>query len=469
MRLMLKFSFLCLPAAALAALLLTSCASASDSGNAVSAPAIKIINRAIYVSLNGDDKNDGLKSTTPLRSPQKAANMSEPGDVIFFMTGEYVITHGDAVLTIKRSGAPGKPILYTPAPGARVIFRNNGAWDAIKITGARHIELRGFRVIGNAKNVTLDEAMREMNSLTNSRTCGNGIAVDQNSATKTPSAYITVRNCEVSDCSGGGILASHTDYLAFENNTVYRCAFWSPYGNSGISVYQPTAIDDFTEYKIFIRNNVCFENYQNIPFFYSNKSDPSKRKVTDGNGIIIDDYLNSQDWGGGGGKPYPGRTLVANNVVFANGGSGIHSYKSSNVDIVHNYAVDNNRHPDLKDGQIFANATRNARIVNNIMIAPAGKPASSSYKNLGLMEDYNLLAALDGSAPKFDGEKLNNIIGAPGLELVGWDLGKRQFNAKTDSPLRGAGLPLTYANADFFGKVRNEDKPDIGPFVLGKP
>lgn len=396
--------------------------------------------------------------------------MAEPGDVVFFAAGDYEANTNGPIFAIRRSGETSKPILFTPTPGAKVVFHNNGAWEAIKIEGARHIEIRGFRIIGNAINVTPEEAKNEMSNLKNPRTCGNGIAIDHNPGTKTSPAHITVRDCEVSDCSGGGISASHTDYLTIENNTVYRCAFWSPYANSGISVYQPTEIDDSTAYKIIIRNNVCFENYEKIPFFYSNKNDPSKRKVTDGNGIIIDDFSNSQAWGGSGNKqPYRGRTLVANNVVFANGGSGIHSFKSSNVDIVHNYATDNNRHPQLKDGQIFGNSSKNMRILNNIMIAPAGKPATSGYKTEGILKDYNLYATLDDSAPKYDGEKLNNIVAAPGLELIGWDQGKRGYKTSPDSPLRRAGMPLADAVADFFGNARNEAKPDIGPFVLVKP
>lgn len=162
----------------------------------------------------------------------------------------------------------------------------------IKVVGARHIEIRGLRVIGSAGSVTREEAMAEMSNLKNPRTCGNGIGITAN-ADKEPSAHVTIADCEVSDFPGGGIFTNHSDYITFERNIVYRNAFWSPYGNSGLSVYQPTEIDDHEGYKIIIRDNVCFENYQNVPFFYSNRKDPSKRRVTDGNGIIIDDWLNS--------------------------------------------------------------------------------------------------------------------------------------------------------------------------------
>ncbi|MEO8614271.1 MAG: hypothetical protein ABI600_03960 [Luteolibacter sp.] len=427
--------------------------------------AIPVITRVIYVAPTSDKKAKGLTPETPV-SPQRAAYLSLPGDVILFAEGEYEAPNGKTPLTIERSGEPGKPIIYAPAPGAKVTLHNNGAWEAIKIAGASYIEIRNFRVIGNAKNVTMEEAMREMSNLKNPRTCGNGIGIDLKSQTKSNPHHITVRDCVVSDCSGGGIFANHVDYLTFENNVVYRCGFWSPYANSGISVYQPTACDESTDYKIIVRNNISFGNYENVPFFHSNRKDPSKRKFTDGNGIILDDFMNSQAFGGGGGKPYGGRSLVANNVVFANGGSGIHSFKSNNVDVVHNLAYDNNKHPFLKDGQIFGNNARNMRILNNIMVAPPGKPVTSINKNEGLVQDHNVYACLDGSVPKFAGEQASNILASPGLELKDWILGKRGFTVTSDSPLRAAGLAIPDIGADYFGKTRSKDKPDIGPFVL---
>lgn len=438
-------------------------------GASVVSPA-PIQRRILYVSPQGNNRNDGLTAATALLSPQRAANRTEPGDTVYFLSGEYVCETPATYLTIRRSGTAEAPVLYTPAPGAKVVLRSKGAWDMIKVVGSRHIEVRGFRLIGNAPNITLEQATAEMRNLRNPATCGNGISVDHDPGTKTPSAYVTVSDCEISDFPGGGLLANHSDYLTFARNIVYRCAFWSPYGNSGISIYQPTDIDANTGYKMIVRDNVCFANYQNIPFYYSNKADPTKRRVTDGNGIIIDDYLNSQNWGGGSGKPYGGRTLVANNVVFANGGSGIHSYKSLNVDIVHNYAADNNRHPALKDGQIFANNTKNARILNNVLVAPAGKPVTTADKNTNLVCDHNLYANLDGSAPKFAGAPAANLIGvAPGLVLTEWDAANRTFTVTPDSPLRRAAKPLTDAIPDFFGRPRASAAPDIGPFVLPAP
>lgn len=433
------------------------------------APVIPVINRVIYVAPEASSQANGLTAETPI-SPQRAASMSLPGDVILFAEGEYVAPEGKTLLLIENSGAPDKPITFAPHPGAKVVLRVKGGWEAIKVAGASHIVIRNFRCVGSAADVTLEEATREMSNTKSPRTCGNGIGITAHPSTKSRPSFITVRDCVVSDFPGGGIFANHVDYLTIENNVVFRCAYWSPHANSGISIYQPIDVDDNTGYKLIIRSNVCFGNYQNIPFIHSNRKDPSKRKWTDGNGIILDDFLNSQSWGGGSGKPYGGRTLIINNVVFLNGGSGIHAFKADHVDIIHNYAFDNNRHPTLKDGQIFSNTSKNVRIINNVMVAPPGKPVSSNNKNTDLMQASNVYANTDGTKPIGTVNAAENIaVASTGLELIGWTEGKRACTVTANSPLRSAGMILPDAAADFFGIPRGDGKPDIGPSVLKEP
>jgi len=208
-----------------------------------------------------------------------------PGDVGVFHRGRIRDERWESATSPPSRAAVSAESRYTVLPARKptMMLRSIDAWDAIKVSGARHIVIQGFRVMGKRCERHDGGSHGRDDDLENPRTCGNGIGITSDRETKAASAYITVRNCEVSDFPGGGIFANHVDYLTFENNVVYRCAFWSPFGNSGLSVYQPTAIDDSAGYKIFIRNNVCFENYQNIPFFFSNRNDPSKRKVTDGN------------------------------------------------------------------------------------------------------------------------------------------------------------------------------------------
>jgi parallel beta-helix repeat protein len=428
----------------------------------------------IYVSPQGNDTNSGTSPKQPLRTPQVAADRTNPGDTVFFMAGEFIPAEGQTILTITRSGTPGKPITFTAMPNQKATLRSNGGWEAIKVLSASYLNIKNISMRGTTDKVTMAEARKEMNNLLNPRTCGNGVIIDSKNETKDPnntayiSKYITVSNCDIRDFPGGGLAAMHADYITFENNIVARCGFWAPYACSNISVYQTIDCDTNTGYKIIIRNNVSFGSYNNIPFYYSDKDHPEKRHVSDGNGIIIDDLKNTQAFGGGHSKPYQGKTLVINNVVFDNGGSGIHAYSASNVDIVHNYAVNNNTHPEITGGQIFANDTSDVRVLNNILVAPAGKAVNSDYNNgAGVVYDYNIYAAIDSSTPKFARDLAHNIVKSPKITLKDWEKGKRSLSIAKDSPIRRAGTNISLGNIvdrDFFGKSRPKVQPNIGPF-----
>jgi hypothetical protein len=419
----------------------------------------------IYVSPSGSDAADGSTLRKALKTPQKAADRASPGDTILFATGEYVATEGQGVLVVTRSGTSGKPITFAPVPKHRPVFVSRGAWQAIKVQGASHLVFEKLTLRGFAPEITLDEARRESNNLLNPRTCGNGLNVTDDKARNAFPQHVTVRECHVSDFPGGGINAMHCDYLTIENNVVARCGFWAPYANSNISVYQPVDLDGATGYKIIVRGNVSYGSYNYIPFYYSNQQDPSKRKITDGNGIILDDYSNSQLFAGGTGKPYGGKTLVANNVCFNNGGSGIHVYKSTAVDIVHNWAEGNNAHPEIDGGQIFSNDSKNIRVLNNVLVARAGKPVNSDYRNdATVVYDFNVYWSQDGVAPKFTRGLGKNLLVSPKLILIDWEKGNRTFSAERSSPLRGAGFPCPDVPTDFSGRRRNVNRPDIGPF-----
>ena len=89
------------------------------------------------------------------------------------------------------------------------------------------------------------------------------------------------------------------------------------------------SISNKTTYKNFITRNICYDNENFIPFDASGK-------ITDGNGIIVDGNKNSQH---PGVASYRGRTLVGNNLCYNNGGTGMHSYSSANVDFINNTAL----------------------------------------------------------------------------------------------------------------------------------
>jgi hypothetical protein len=109
--------------------------------------------------------------------------------------------------------------------------------------------------------------------------------------------------------------------------------------------------------------------------------------LTDGNGIILD--LNDSN-------SYKGRTLVADNVLFGNGGRGILIFKSSHVDVVNNIAYENAFTSNLMGSSgaqpEIAVSGSDVRVYNNIAVPRQG---NVPYKG-------------------DDAEKASNYFGEPG-------------------------------------------------------
>ena len=124
-----------------------------------------------------------------------------------------------------------------------------------------------------------------------------------------------------------------------------------------------------------VRNNICFGNRViDLP----GNPEPAH---TDGNGIIIDDFRNTQlpDVGQYGqlksrksATNYVFNTLVENNLSYGNGGKGIHIFLSDNVTVRNNAAHWNNRdelNPGTWRGELSNFLGSNNIWVNNIGIA----------------------------------------------------------------------------------------------------
>ena len=183
--------------------------------------------------------------------------------------------------------------------------------------------------------------------------------------------HVTLRDLRVWACPGGGIAASHCDYITIEDCTVSGCAWYSTYGCSGISVWQAWNYDKEPGYHIRIRGNRCFDNRQYLPV-------KPGGNIMDGDGIIIDDSRNTQQ--GSKLSIYEGRVLIEGNTSFNNGGSGIHVYESDHVDILGNVVWMNNQTPEYTNGQLFVNDASDIRIEGNTIGAVEGKDATNNFR-----------------------------------------------------------------------------------------
>jgi parallel beta-helix repeat protein len=381
-----------------------------------------VTGKTYYVSGKGDDDNDGLNKDEAFRTLQHASDLTKPGDMVLVMNGTYTKPGPEAnVLDIRNAGEPDNYIIYKAFPGHKPLIKVDSNYAGILIT-VPYIVIDGFTVEGNLPNLSFEEADRlargtdKAGVLENYTYNSNGIgsfARDGNQP-----HHLIIRNNTVFHHPGGGIFSNNSDYVRIENNTVFNNSYYCAYANSGVSFYKSTAVDDSTGVKMWIRNNVIYKNENKVPFWFSSEADPSKRVITDGNGIIIDDSRNTQ---GAGGDPYVGTFLIENNVVYDNGGRGINVFESDNVIARNNTLHHNGRTKNFTE--IGVGLASNVVMSGNIFsVAPDRKPLLS-YSTTNISFENNLFYG-GSEAPQFPAGTTTNLIknGDFNVDLKHWEL-----------------------------------------------
>lgn len=399
-----------------------------------------------YVSASAGGTGDGTLAR-PLSTIQAACDVTNPGDTVFVMNGTYTNSWWNGtVVNITRSGSASAWIVYIAYPAHHPKLQFNG-WGGIYITGASYIEINGLEIAGNNAAMDSATAFADRADGNNCLTSGNGIMSYQSGTSPYPH-HIIIRKCIVHDCGGGGISTQTTDYITIEENTVYNNAWYSPYDCSGISLGWNYNFDnDTTNYKVFVRRNICFSNKNCIPAIQGGIIS------TDGEGIIID----IQDGTAGNVPAYTGKMLLENNVVFNNGGDGITLFKTNHVDVINNTAYLNDRTAEINRGQIFPNQGKNTKILNNIMFASAGRYVMQDCcPNANLTVDYNMFWSSGGSPS-------SSLIGKTGTHdkkadplFVNHSVDPvvADFHLKAGSPAIDAGSSANAPVTDFDGTSR---------------
>jgi parallel beta-helix repeat protein len=406
--------------------------------------------RTLYVSqADGRPENDGLSESAPLPDIQSAMDRTQPGDTVLVKNGTYSRPDDPNadVVNINRSGTAQAPITLAAYPGHRPKITSVN-WLGIRVQ-ASYIVVDGFILEGNLNSLSLDEARSLMNN-PGPKYGGAGIAVapPYNNKLVKPH-HVTIRNNEVYRFPGGGIYSISADYLTIEGNLLYSNAYYSPYDSSGISVYQNWNSDRSTDYKIIIRGNMISDTRNLIPFIFSDP-DPAKRVITDGNGIIVDDSRQTQNFSNDNPNykdAYVGRTLVENNIVYNNGARGIHVFSSDHVDIVNNTTLGNSYQKETPEGEISASDASDVRIYNNIALPVDGRKGLAVSSANSVLAVRNLIYG--GVASDLD--PASNIIGRdPKLTNPSGN----DFRPASDSPAIDAGDLALAAKKDIYGQLR---------------
>lgn len=408
-----------------------------------------------YVSPLGNDANNGLTQESPLLTLTKASQSTKPGDLVYFMNGTFIITKDMSILV---NGLADKYITYKALAGAKPKFFISGnVWNSLRIN-ASYIKIEGIEFEGDNANLTYADAFNAYNvangggSSTGVYNC-NGIMVGGPKAESKFPHHVEVRNCIIHDFSGGGLGAIQADYITFEGNTVYNNAWYTMYGASGISILTPFNLDTSTGIKNIIRNNKSYNNKTTIPWI-------STKKLSDGNGIIID--VNNRTYGATTGSGYyTGRTLVENNISYNNGGSGIHTFDAQHVDILNNTAY-NNAQVIVDKADIYANWATDVKIMNNIMYAKNGGKVNLTNNSGGPNVVYANNIYFNGTVNVMG---TNDKVADPKFISLSIDPFIANFQLQSSSPAINAGSSTVFSAKDILGIARPKGTaPDCGAY-----
>jgi uncharacterized protein (TIGR03437 family) len=395
-----------------------------------------------YVSGTGSDSNSGLSESAPFLTIQAAANLTLPGDVVYVMNGVYTTCAGCTVLDITRTGMADAWIAYRAYPGHQPQIYAGAAWNAVEIHGgASYIEISGLQVQGNLLNVTLAQCTAQALESTPDPACnGNGIDIDGRQDGTNKPHHILIAGNQIYDCPGGGIGVEEADYVTIQDNFVHENAWYSRYGNSGISVFESWNYDLGPAPHTIVQRNRVFDNRSLVPY-------GDTGKPTDGDGIIIDTSRNNQPGSDDIGA-YLGGFLVQNNLSVNNGGGGLLAYQSDNIAFVNNTVYGNGLVVAYAD--VFINQSGTVNVWNNVVESAATGTAVNVYGSTAVQFDYNIY--WNGPVNATPGP--HDITADPEFNVLGTDPATSDFHTLAGSPAVHSGNLAVAPPDDLEGLAR---------------
>lgn len=418
------------------------------------------INRTFYVAKTGNDNNPGTqtKPFATINAVFRRITDLGAGDRILVSPG----TYNESVSVRAGGNASANLMLVSKVRGGAKIRSPASSYSAIAIEKS-YVTIDGFDVQSGGTGHGIEA------SWLNGGASGSG------------PHHITVINNVSHDNAGSGISLAYGDYYLVENNTCYRNCATNTFQGSGISIYEPRAVSGSDSWRIFVLRNTCYSNTAlKLPYDVPH---------TDGNGIIMDDFRNTQNPNPAG--VYGFRSLVENNVCYLNGGKGVHIFISDNVTVRNNTCYFNNR--DLKNpatwrGELSNVSSNNTVFINNVGYADvkvnayncgllhasaAGQTSDNVVwtRNVSFngtvgsssitQSPYN--ATLTSAAP------YNNLLGVnPRFIKAGRGVAKPNLRLQRTSPLRNAAITdYGISTIDRDGKARVfGGAPDLGAYEV---
>lgn len=390
----------------------------------------------LYVGPDGSDSNDGVVPSRAFGTLNFAATQLQPGDQLFALEGEYLEEfRSDTAVMIAAKGTEDAWIRISAFPGhTPVVFGPER--NSFKLEGAEYLELSGFEMAGSG-----------------TESIGAGVHVEN------PSHHVQVINNVVHGFPAGGINITGSSHITIAGNEVFGNANWHEGQHSGISIWRPQNLgipDDPAGYSFYVLGNTVYDNRNTVP---------GEGGITDGNCVILDQTKITG---------FQGRTLIANNVCFGNGGRGVNVHQSTRADVVNNTIFANLESTDLEgtNGELMAYDANDVRFINNLTIPSPGQRAAVSSRSDNIIFVDNLFVTDDD--PGVGSE--NSLVAAELLETVvsvaSADPNEADFSLLPQSPAVDAGR-TDFAQLLGVDRVNNDrligPGVDVGAFESGAP
>lgn len=483
---------------------------------------------------NGDDSFNGTAPSTAFESVDFAAGLLMSGDTLSII-GEYKnpsfdenftyttahdphVWHAENTLRLNEVHGSAGNYITIRAYDQNTLLKGDGS-NIFRVTNCSFLRIEDFRIIGQVESIPLSTANALQFVYIDENTVGDPLAPtaseiryrDEDCVSNcTPGAvvdgeiysnlsslsvarpsyidtrgmylsnvhHIDILNNSISNMPGGGLRVSDCEDINIIGNEIFACSRKSYSGTHALVVTKATSTRTTDDYRISILRNLIHHNY-NEQYSWA----PTKTVITphidEGKGISLQRNQTTYDSGGNINVNWEhGRILVANNICYLNGFSGVHSNDGNRIDFINNTCYFNSYTKSITEAVssdnggnigISAQDGSDIRILNNISIIDSMLSKSAISSNLtaaeGLVVDNNIIYG-------------TSLAGATGSINENAAIVAVQTNAQMTDPLFIAPTTFDFSlqfnspaidvvgltnapSVDFFGNTRDAN-PDIG-------
>lgn len=494
---------------------------------------IKAQTRYFVSQQNGNDSNNGMNASAPFLNISTATALAQPGDTIIlmgtFINNSYVSNnvfttvddpkywYGENTIRLNNiNGAPNAYITFKPYD-ANTVLKGDGG-NIFRVQNCSYLRIVGFHIQGEVNNLPLSTANAlQFVYILGSQTadildptpaeihyrdqdcvsgCLPGVQDGETYSALSPNdvyrpTYFDTRGLYLSNVHhieildnhielmpGGGLRVSDCEDINIIGNEINDCSRKSSGGTHGLVVTKATSTRTTNDYRIRIIGNKVHHNY-NEQFSWAPDKIIITPHIDEGKGISMQRNQTLYDGGGNITLDWEnGRILIANNICYMNGFSGIHSNDGYRMDIYNNTCYFNSytnsiteNTPSINGGNIGISVQDGGdfRIINNISVIDSLQTKSAISSNLtaneGLVVRNNVIYGITLSGIPGDITEQSNVLAVQVNALKAnpmfVDPVNFDFHLQSNSPARSFADPI-YAPVDDYYNTLRDNLPDAG-------